>query len=80
MIEILTTRFNDAYTYLMTENVRNQRVNNNDLIKYKSSTVLKDAEPVSRVINYLSVYAFENLDLIVLIISNYFVHVAVKWT
>ncbi|XP_070498009.1 glycerol-3-phosphate acyltransferase 1, mitochondrial-like [Chironomus tepperi] len=59
MIDILTTRFHDAYSYLVSEDVSRQNDNNNDIMKEKTSinrfnnehikynrseTTLKDAE------------------------------------
>lgn len=66
MIDILTTRFHDAYSYLVSEDVSRQNDNNNDIMKEKTSinrfksehmkytkseTILNDAEQVSCVIN-----------------------------
>lgn len=66
MIDILTTRFHDAYSYLVSEDVSRQNDNNNDIMKEKTSinrfnnehikytkseTTLKDAEQVSSVNN-----------------------------
>lgn len=68
MIDILTTRFHDAYSYLVSEDVSRQNDNNNDIMKKKTSinrfnnehikytkseTTLKDPDQVSCVINKL---------------------------
>lgn len=73
MIDILTTRFHDAYSYLVSEDVNNQNDNNNDIMKEKTSinrfnsehikytkseTTLKDVEQVSCVINNFILFDF----------------------
>lgn len=64
MIDILTTRFNDAYSYLVTENgnlIKDQHIEptkqrNDDYIQHKSvkTTTLKDDDDQNIVINYLT--------------------------
>ena len=66
MIDILTTRFHDAYSYLVSEDVSRHNNNNNDIMKEKTSinrfnsehikynkseTTLKDSDEVSCGIN-----------------------------